>query len=108
METSFKNCIFFLTTHLLVALIGYSYRQFFISLLYDVGRESFEENEVWNNSNLVFPYEDHLPTTIPEVHSPIYLIELAKLESFIFNLLTDFETDVGHDLDPEFLEKIQL
>ena len=109
MEKSYKNYIISLTTYLVVALVGYSYRQFFESLLYNVEIEVFRENKSWSNLTISrLPYEEQLPTVIPDVHSPIYLIQLAKFESFIFNLLTDFENDAAQVLHPQLLEKIHV
>ena len=108
MEKSYKNYIFFLITPLVFALVGYSYRRLFESLLYNVEIEMFGQIEPNSNLKIRLPYEEQLPTAIPDVHSPIYLIQLAKFESFIFNLLTDFEKDAVHDRNPLIQEKIHL
>ena len=108
MDTSIKNYIFLLTTHLVFGFIGYSYRHVLISLLYHVEVGIFQENELSSNLTRIFPYEEQLPTTRPDVRSPVYLIQLTRLEAFIFNLLTDFEREAKHELHPLLLEKIQL
>ena len=108
MDTNTKNYIFLLTTHLVLGLIGYSYRQYFKSMLYDLEIGSLEENGLWRNRTRILPYEEQLPAGNPDVLSPIYLIQLAKFEAFIFNLLTDFEKESARDLHPILLENIQL
>ena len=108
MEKSIKKYIFLVTTHLVFGIIGYSYRQFIGSLLYDVEIRILEKNEFLSNSTKILPYKDQLPTADPDVHSPIYLIQLAKLEAFIFSLLADFEKNGPLYLHPKLLESIQL
>ena len=109
MDSSFRNCIFLLITHLAIGLLGYSNRHLFESLLYQVEIEKLEDNEsTSSNITATLPYEEQIPTAESNVNSPLYLIQLAKFESFIFTLLTDFEADAAHELHPILLEKIQM
>ncbi len=50
--------------------------------------------------------EGDLPT--PEIRSPYYLTKLARLEKYLYNLLSQFQKDLGlFGVNPELLEKIQ-
>ena len=107
MGRGFKNYIFLLTTHLLMGFLGKSYRQISetIFMQWSSVQFSFGYNE--QDESTVLPYHEELPSTKREVHSPLYLIQLAKLEGFIFTLLTEVEELYSANLDPKLLQKIQ-
>ena len=109
METSFKKYIFVLTTHLIVGFLGYSYRQVSDTIFqrWSSAQFNFGYSEFINN-NTILPFYEELPTTVRDVRSPLYLIQLAKLERFIFFLLTQVEELDSAYLHPKLLQEIQM
>ena len=111
MENSSKKYIFLLTTPLLIWFLGYRYRQVSDSIFLQWSSVHFnfgyseEDGDGDNSTNL--PYHDELPTTERDVHSPLYLIQLAKFERFIYNLLAHVEEVDSSYLHPRLLQKIK-
>ena len=114
MGSDFKKHVFLITTHLLIGFLGYRFKQVSNSVFVQQWTNSqfsfgFSEQNELENSSTMFPfsYDENLPTTKRDIHSPLYLIQLAKLEGFIFSLLSEVEELDSVYLHPKLLQKIQ-
>jgi hypothetical protein len=68
----------------------------------------FNFNRLFSSSNVDKSFNQSLPN--PNIHSPIYLIQLAKYEAYIFRLLSEFEIFSNTTADPapwELIEKVE-